>query len=86
MKIWEVDYEGSKIRVENSWYKGERLLVNDKLQDEQNGPGSRARLYGHILDASGNKLKIKVSLGGWWTINCRIFVNDSLILKDQKSI
>ena len=36
MKVWEETYNGNKIRIENE-YRGERLFVNDELQDIRYG-------------------------------------------------
>jgi hypothetical protein len=33
--IWIANYEGNEIRIENSWFRGEKLIVNNKLQDER---------------------------------------------------
>jgi hypothetical protein len=52
MKVWEVEYSDHRIRVENSWFGSEKLIVDDELQDERIDPGSRSRLYGQIK--SGN--------------------------------
>lgn len=79
MKSWDVKYKGHSIRVENRW-SGERLYVDDELQDEQMGVASRSRLYGRIKTGDGSGERIKISLGGWFTINCRIFVDDNCIL------
>ncbi|MDP8227822.1 MAG: hypothetical protein P9M15_00045 [Candidatus Electryoneaceae bacterium] len=78
MKKFEVEYKGHHICVENR-VTGERLIVDDELQDEQIGFSSRSRLYGRIKGGKGEGETIKVSLGGWITIGCRIFVDDKLI-------
>ena len=75
MKKWEVNYGENKIIVENR-AGCERLYVNGELQDERIGFSFTSRLYGQ-LSAGEN---IKVSLGGWFTIQCRIFVNNRLVL------
>lgn len=54
--------------------------MDGELQDEQTGFGVRARLSGIIRTGDGAGEAIKVSLGGWFAIQCRIFVNDTLIL------
>ena len=75
MKSWEINHNGNVIRVENS-VSGERLYVNDELQDEQIGFGVRARLWGQLHTGE----KIKVSLGGWFVVNCRIFIDHKMVL------
>lgn len=75
MKVWNVNYKGHVIRVENNW-GGERLIVDDQVQDEQIGMALRSRLEGTIKDGDGAGERIKVSLGGWLGISCRIFVDN----------
>lgn len=76
MKIWEVKYGENMIRVENGW-DGEKLFVNDNLQDKQLGITNRSRLWGELPTGE----KIKVSLGGFFRVHCLIFVNNKLILE-----
>lgn len=83
MKKWNLKYKGHDIRVENGWISGERLFVDDELQDEQVGFGFRSRLYGKIKENEGISEDIKVSLGGWFTVSCRIFINGKLIFPDN---
>ena len=76
MKKWEVKYGENIIRVENGW-DGEKLFVNDELQDKQVGITNRSRLWGKLSTGE----EIKVSLGGFWGIHCLIFVDNKLILE-----
>jgi uncharacterized ion transporter superfamily protein YfcC len=79
MKTWNTTYKGHQIRVENTWFNGERLIVDGETQDEQTGFGLRGQLTGRIRSGDGAGEPIKVSLGGWFTIVCHIFVDDRLI-------
>jgi hypothetical protein len=79
VKSWDVSYKGHSIRVENSSFGGERLLVDGELQDEHKGFDFRSRLQGCIKTGDGAGDRIKVSLGGLLSIQCRIFVNDTLV-------
>ena len=81
MKKFEVEYKGHRIRVENR-VSGERLIVDDELQDEQIGSATRSRLYGRIKGGKGDGETIKVSIGGWFTANCRIFVDDKRVFPE----
>ena len=83
MKKWDIKYKGHDIRVENGWLSGERLYVDGELQDEQVGFGLRSRLYGKVKENEGAGEDIKVSLGGWFTINCRIFIDGKLIFPNN---
>lgn len=82
MKKWIANYENNEIRIENS-YKGERLFVNGKLQDEKFSLFS-SDLTGHIMTNDGEKKLIKLNLGGFWKIDCRLFINDEKISAAKK--
>ena len=74
MSKWELNHSGNVILVKNS-VAGEKLFVNGELQDERNGLSLRSRLYGKLPTGEN----IKVSLGGWFSTQCRIFVDHKLI-------
>ena len=65
---WTTNYKNNEIRVENTWFKGERLFVNDTLQDEKFGIFS-SDLTGHIINTKNEKESIKVNLGGFWKVS-----------------
>lgn len=77
-KVFEVDYKGHNIKVENRWFS-ERLIVDGELQDEQIGYDYRSRLFGRIKSGDGLGESIKVSVGGTLSVACRIFIDDKLI-------
>jgi hypothetical protein len=79
MSTWIADYEGNEIRIENSWIRGEKLFVNNKLQDERLSFFS-SNLTGHLMAKNGEKQSIKANLSGYFTIGCRLFVNDEKIV------
>jgi hypothetical protein len=79
MKTWQTNYKGHQVRVENRWFSGEKLIVDGETQDEQNGFAMRSRLSGKIGNADGTAESIKVSLGGWFGISCRIFIDNKLV-------
>jgi hypothetical protein len=82
-KTFEVMYNGHHIQVENSWFTGEKLYVDGKLQDENLGLGIRAILNG-VLKSNDDRKSIKVAIGGFFKINCRIFVENNLIYPKKK--
>ena len=55
------------------------MIVDGETQDEQIGFAMRSRLWGRIRSADGTVESIKVSLGGWFGISCRIFIEDKLV-------
>jgi hypothetical protein len=76
---WTATYEKNEIRIENSWFLGEKLFVNNKLQDEKNSFFFPAVLTGHLVSNDGEKKPIKINLSGWFTIGCRLFVDDEKV-------
>ena len=79
MKTWHIKHKGHEICVENGWLSGERLIVDGEMQDEQKGFAFRSRLWGKIRSGDGTGEIIKVTLGGWCGVACRVFVDDKLI-------
>lgn len=78
-KVFEATYEGYKIVVENRWFSGEKLYVNGGLQDENIGLALRGNLTGKLRDNSNESKNIKVTIGGFSSIDCKIFVDNVLI-------
>ncbi len=78
MKTFQTSCKGHQIRVENTW-SGERLLVDNEVQDEQRGLAFRSRLWGSIRNGNGAAEPIKAELWGWITTTCRIFIGDKLV-------
>ena len=76
--IWTANYDDNQIKVENTWFHGERLYVNDVLQDETFGFVS-TKLWGHLFNKNGEKVSIKANLGGAWRTACNVFVGDNSI-------
>lgn len=75
---WFGRYENSEIKVINTWFDGEKLLVNDELQDQRFGLFG-SDLTGHVINENGERKNIKVNLGGALTISCRVFIDDKKI-------
>ncbi|GIJ94388.1 hypothetical protein CAPN002_16060 [Capnocytophaga stomatis] len=76
--IWKATYACNKIRIENTWFHGERLYVNDELQDEQSNIFN-ALLTGHLFDGEIKK-NIKVNIFFHFVrMKCNLFVDDKLV-------
>ncbi|WP_117161745.1 hypothetical protein [Paraliobacillus sp. X-1268] len=83
-KVFKATYEGHQIQVVNTWFNGEKLYVDGKLQDVNIGLGlTRATLTGILKSSNDLTENIKVSIGGWFTVNCNIFVDNVLIYPKQ---
>lgn len=78
MKKWDTNYCGNTIVVENR-ISGERLYVNGELQDEQIGIAGRSRLWGQLQTGE----TIKVSIGSFFGMHCKVFVNSKLVFTDK---
>lgn len=77
-KEFETTYNGRHILVENRWFEGEKLFVDGQLQDENIGLGFKGILNGKLKGMEDVK-QIKVAVGGFFTIECKIFVDNELI-------
>ena len=76
--IWIANYEGNEIRIENSGFRGEKLFVNNKLQDKRLSFFS-SNLTGHLISKEGKRMPIKANLGGNFTVECWLFIDDDPI-------
>lgn len=76
--IWTSNYENNEIIIENTWFNGERLYVNDVLQDHTFG-GFSTKLTGHLIYQKNERENIKVNLGGIYKVNCQLFINDKKV-------
>jgi len=76
--IWKAKYENNEIKVENTWFSGERLYVNGILQDEKTNFLS-SELTGHLINTKNERENIKANLFGWFKIGCNLFINDKKV-------
>ncbi len=78
--IWEATFENNVIRIENNWFSGEKLFVNDKLQDYQINYFSTPILTGLLKNSNNEKFQIKVNiLQEFFGVNCILFIDDEQI-------
>lgn len=82
-KEFETTYNGRHILIENRWLEGEKLFVDGELQDENLGLSFRGILNGKLKSLENVK-QIKVAIGGFFTIQCKIFVDNELIYSSEK--
>ena len=81
---WIADYE-NVIKVTNSWFSGEKLFVNNELQDEQLSFITPSNMTGCLIDNNGMKLNIKTNISGFFTVSCRLFIDNKKVeLKQTK--
>lgn len=77
-KTFEITHGGRHILVENRWFEGEKLFVDGELQDENLGLRFSGNLNGKLKQTESIK-NIKVTLGGFFAIQCKIFVDNELV-------
>ncbi|MDE5413346.1 hypothetical protein [Alkalihalobacterium chitinilyticum] len=84
---FDVKY-GKNIILVNNEYNKEELYINGSLMDQN----ERNRWYHWLwsfyqlngtIDDYGTTKKVKVKIGGWKNLNCRIYVDEELILKEK---
>jgi hypothetical protein len=80
MTTWRLTYKGHAIEVTNSLFR-EKLMVDGELQDEHNGLSFGPRLGGRIKSGDGAGENIKVSLGGFWSVGCVVFIADTEVFR-----
>jgi hypothetical protein len=73
---WIAKYEDSEIKIINNWFSGEKLFVNGELQDEQLNFITPSRMTGNLINRNGEKLDIKANISGFFTVSCRLFVDN----------
>lgn len=78
-KVFEAIFEGHRIQVENRWFTGEKLYVDGELQDENLGLAFRGTLNGRIRNKGNGSKSIKVTLGGFFSTHCKVFVDNVLV-------
>jgi len=83
--IWEANYENNAIRVENTWLNGERLFVNNELQDITKGAFG-TELFRHVNKNNGEKLNVKVRLfSDFFSVKCILFIDNKKVSIDKIS-
>ena len=75
---WIADFENNKIKITNSWFFGEKLFVNNELQDEQLNI-TACNLTGNLKNNVGEKLLIKANIYGFFRSNCSLFIDDKKV-------
>ncbi|QOX63063.1 transglutaminase domain-containing protein [Anoxybacterium hadale] len=75
---FEISYQGSRILIKNDGPEGERLFINDQMQDQNFEPYD-GYLKGTLVNEAGIEETIEVYLGGPQTSNCIIEANGEAI-------
>jgi hypothetical protein len=82
---WIAKYEETTIKITNSWFSGEKIYINDELQDEQLNFITPSNLTGNFVNKQGEKLGVKANISGFFTVSCRLFIDNRKIeLKQTK--
>jgi hypothetical protein len=80
---WIIKYDDNEIKVTNSWFGGEKLFVNNELQDEQLNFITPSNMTGSLVDKNGLKLNIKTNISGFFTVSCRLFIDHKKVELNQ---
>jgi hypothetical protein len=80
---WIATYEGSEIKVTNGWFTGEKLFINNELQDEQLNFITPSQMTGKLKTKNGTELNIKTNLSGFFSVSCRLFVDNKKVELQQ---
>lgn len=80
---WTIKYDDNEIKVTNSWFGGEKLFVNNELQDEQLNFITPSKMTGSLVDKNGIKLNIKTNISGFFTVSCRLFIDNKKVELQQ---
>ncbi|MDO8316100.1 MAG: hypothetical protein Q7T12_01085 [Flavobacterium sp.] len=75
---WIAKYEETNIKVTNDWFSGEKLYVNNELQDEKLS-FITSNLTGNLINKQGEKLDIKTNISGFLTVSCRLFIDNKKV-------
>ncbi len=77
--IWEATVGNDVIRIENNWFSGEKLFVNNQLQDFQVNYFNPPILTGHIKN-NQERIAIKANLQqGLFGVSCILFIDDEQV-------
>ena len=76
--IWTTNYENNEIKIENTWFNGDYLYVIDILQYKTFGAFS-TKSTDHLINKKNERENIKVNLGGFFKVNCQLFINDKKV-------
>lgn len=82
---FEISYQGSRILIKNDGPEGERLFIDDQLQDQNFEPYD-GYLKGTLINEEGIEETIEVYLGGPQTSNCIIEANGEAIYSSFEPI
>lgn len=82
---WIAKYEETEIKITNNWLSGEKLYVNNELQDEQLNFITPSNMTGNLVNKQGEKLNIKTNISGLFSVSCRLFIDNRKVeLKQTK--
>lgn len=73
--LWKGNYLGNEIVVLNTWFRGERVYVNNKLQGLSYGWFGQSKLKFELPNQSG-KVTVRVKLiAGFLKVKCYVFAD-----------
>lgn len=76
---WIAKYEETEIKITNNWFSGEKLYVNNSLQDEQLNFITPSKMTWNLINKNGEKLNIKANISGFFSVSCRLFIDNNKV-------
>ena len=80
---WIANYENDEIKITNNWFTGKKLFINDELLDEHLNLITPSKMSGILTNKKGEKLYVKTNISGFFTANCRLFIDNKKIALKQ---
>ena len=82
---WITKYLETNIKITNNWFSGEKLHVNNELQDEQLNFITPTNWSSYLNYKQGQNLNIKTNISGFFTVSGRLFIDNKKVeLKQTK--
>ncbi len=67
---WIANYDDNLITITNNWFSGEKLFINDTLQDEQLNFITPSNMSGILTNKKGDRLHVKTNISGFFKVSC----------------
>ncbi|MFA9456892.1 hypothetical protein ACERJO_08960 [Halalkalibacter sp. AB-rgal2] len=86
-RSWDLTYENHSLHIVNKYNK-EQLFIDGKLVSES----TRGQWYSWgipyqtlkaSIEGTNTPIAVKVKLGGWFSLNCKVYINKKLIFKQR---
>jgi hypothetical protein len=80
---WIANFDDNVIKITNNWFSGEKLFINNELQDEQLNFITPSQMSGILTDKNGERLDVKTNISGFFATSCRLFIDHKKVEMKQ---